>query len=151
MIDRRPARILAMQALCQLEVLADHFLPQLDEFLAEEPHKAGIRDYAHDLVHDTWANLAELDRRIQEVAENWELKRMAAVDRNVLRVAACELFHRPDVPPAVIINEAVEIGQAFGTGESGAFINGVLDAVAKKREGEALPQPEASGTTDGTL
>jgi transcription antitermination factor NusB len=151
MIDRRPARILAMQALCQLEVLAEHFLPQLDEFLAEEPHKAGVRDYARDLVRDAWAHLAELDQRIQEVAEHWELKRMAAVDRNVLRIAVCELFHRPDVPPAVAIDEAVEIGKGFGTAESGAFINGILDALVKRRESETQPQPEISGATDGTL
>jgi transcription antitermination factor NusB len=151
MIDRHPARILAMQALCQLEVLADHFLPQLDEFLAEEPHKTGVRDYARDLVSDAWANLAELDRGIQEVAEHWELKRMAAVDRNVLRVAACELSYRPDVPPVVAIDEAVEIGKAFGTGESGAFINGILDAMVKRREAGAPIQPETSGANDGTV
>lgn len=151
MIDRRPARILAMQAMCQLEVLAEDFLPQLHEFLAEEPHKAAIRDYARDLVRDAWANLADLDRRIQEVAENWELKRMPAVDRNILRVAACELFHRPDVPPVVVIDEAVEIGKAFGTGESGAFINGILDALVKRRETEANPQPKPSGANNGTV
>jgi transcription antitermination factor NusB len=150
MIDRHPARILAMQALCQLEVLAEHFLPQVDEFLAEEPHKAGVQDYARDLIRDAWANLAQLDRQIQEVAEHWELKRMAAVDRNVLRVAACELAFRPDLPPAVVIDEAVEIGKAFGTGDSGAFINGIIDALLKKREGHAQPQPETSGVTDGT-
>ena len=151
MIDRRPARILAMQALCQLEVLAEHFLPQLDEFLEEEPHKAAVRDYARDLVRDAWTHLAELDQRIQAVAEHWELKRMPAVDRNVLRIAACELLHRPDVPPAVVIDEAVEIGKAFGTGESGAFINGILDALIKRPETEPQQQPETSGATDGTV
>ena len=151
MIDRRPARILAMQALCQLEVLAEDFLPQLEEFLAEEPQKPALRDYARDLIRDAWAILADLDRRVQEVAENWELKRMPAVDRNVLRVAVCELFHRPDVPPAVVIDEAVEIGKAFGTGESGAFINGILDAILKRREAEAQPQPQASGANNGTV
>jgi transcription termination factor NusB len=92
MINRRPARILAMQALCQLEVLADHFLGQLDEFLAEDGHRADLKEYARDLVREAWEHLPELDGRIQEACEHWELKRMAAVDRNVLRVGVCELL-----------------------------------------------------------
>jgi len=151
MIDRRPSRILAMQALCQLEVLADHFLSQLDEFLAEDGHRPEVKDYARGLVREAWENLPEVDGQIQAACEHWEVKRMTAVDRNVLRVGVCELLRRPDVPPAVVIDEAVEIGKAFGTGESGAFINGVLDAVVKHRSAGVEVQVQGSGATDGTV
>lgn len=129
MIDRHQARILAMQALCQLEVLADDFMSQLDQFLADETDHSAIRDYARDLVHDAWQQRKDLDSAIQAVSEHWDVKRMAAVDRNVIRVAVCELTHRPNVPRHVVIDEAVEIGKAYGTTESAAFINGLLDAV----------------------
>lgn len=140
-----------MQALCQLEVLADGWMSQLDEFLAEDGHGQEIREYARDLTREAWANLAEIDRRIQEVSEHWEVKRMAAVDRNVLRAAVCELLHRPTIPPAVVIDEAVEIGKAFGTADSGAFINGVLDAIVKHPAAAKQEEPQPTGTPDGTL
>jgi N utilization substance protein B len=134
MIDRHQARILAMQSLCQLEVQADHFMDELDHFLAEGSDDPAVRGYARNLVRDTWQNRQALDALIQEVAEHWELNRMAAVDRNLIRIAACELIHRPDVPPRVAINEAMEIGKIFGTAESSSFINGILDAVKTKME-----------------
>lgn len=134
MPDRRKARILAMQALCQLEVLGEDFLPQLAGFLAEETRKQAVRDYAQRLVLEAWRQRAGLDECIQNVAEHWELKRLATVDRNALRVAVFELLHRPDVPPHAVIDEAVEIGKTFGTADSGAFINGILDAVLHKHQ-----------------
>jgi N utilization substance protein B len=134
MTDRHQARILAMQALCQLEVLGDEFLGELDEFLADQKVENGVKTYAHELVHEAHRRLEEVDRAIQEVAEHWELSRMATVDRCTLRVAVCELQHRPRVPPRVVINEAIEIGKAFGTAESGAFINGILDAIVKGKD-----------------
>lgn len=150
MIDRHQARILTMQALCQLDANPEGFLDQLDDFLADESADPSVCRHAGQLVRDTWNNLATLDALIQAVAEHWDVQRMASVDRNTIRVALCELYHRPDVPPSVVINEAVEIGKTFGTGESGAFINGILDAILKKRtdgkpsgELEGSSQPEA--------
>ena len=136
MPDRRHARILAMQSLCQLDVLADDFLPQLDRFLAEETPDRAVRDYARRLVHESWQRRDELDAAIQAVAEHWDVRRMTTVDRNVLRVAVCELLHRPEIPPPVAIDEAVEIGKTFSTADSAAFINGVLDAVLQRRTAE---------------
>ncbi|RIK68524.1 MAG: transcription antitermination factor NusB [Planctomycetota bacterium] len=131
MIDRRASRILAMQALCQMESLGEDFLAQLDDFLADEGHPAGVQEYARGLVRDCWSHREALDARLQAVAEHWATRRMAMVDRNILRVSACELMHRRDIPPAVVINEAVEIARAFSGAESPGFINGVLDAVRK--------------------
>jgi transcription antitermination factor NusB len=134
MTDRHPARVLAMQALCQLETLGDDWLKQLDDFVADEGAPPGVQQYARQIVRDAATNLARIDEELQAVAENWELKRMMMVDRNILRVAACELLLRSEIPPKVAINEAVEIAKSFGTADSPAFINGVLDAIIKKRE-----------------
>ena len=134
MNDLRRARILAMQALCQIEVHGEDFLSQLDEFLADENPPERVRTRARELIIDTRTHQESIDERIQTAAENWELKRMTPVDRNILRLAACELIHRPDVPPKVTVNEAVELGKAFGTAESPGFINGVLDKIAKEKE-----------------
>ncbi len=147
MVDRHQARILAMQSLCQLEVLADDFAADLDAFLAEETDSSAVRAYARELVTEVWSNLEAVDQAIQAVAEHWEIKRMATVDRNTLRVAVGELLYRPGVPPAVVINEAVEIGKTFGAADSGAFINGVLDGVVRRRAEAAAREPRAEQST----
>ena len=141
MIDRRQSRILAMQALCQLEVAGEEFMTHLVEFLNDESPPPGVSDYACELVRGIWSGLAELDARIQAAALAWDLKRMNAVDRNVLRVAVCEMLHRPAVPRKAVINEAVEIAKAFSTAESGAFINGILDAIRKSLEAAPAIEP----------
>lgn len=140
-----------MQALCQFEVLRQDFVAQLDGFLAEDSPPNEVQTYARTLFEEAQGRLEELDRHIANVAEHWDIARMPSVDRNVLRVAVCELFHMPNVPPAVVINEAVEIGKAFGTGESGAFINGVLDAIEKHRKQPGGAEPEKSGVGNGSL
>ncbi len=131
-----------MQSLCQLEVQAEDFLPQLDEFLADESPDAAVRDYARGLVYDTWEKRSTFDKLIGQVAEHWDLKRMATVDRNAIRVAICEMLHRSEVPPRVALTEAMEIGKTFGTKESSAFINGILDAIMTKMK------EESEGTND---
>lgn len=146
MTDRHPARILAMQALCQLETLGEDWLAQLDDFVADEGAPLAVQQYARQLVRDAWTNIARIDEALQAVADNWELKRMAMVDRNTLRAAACELLLRTDIPPKVAINEAVEIAKMFGAAESPAFINGVLDALLKKRETKPAVEPESLTT-----
>ncbi len=132
-----------MQALCQAEVLGEDFLSQLDEFLADEAPPADVQEYARGLVRETRAEIESFDGRIQEVSEHWKVSRMSPVDRNVIRVGVCEFLHHADVPRKVVIDEAVEIGKLYGAAESGAFINGVLDAIRKRLDGEATP--EASG------
>jgi len=86
-------------------------------------------DFARDLVLGCWKHREELDSRIAVVAENWEIHRMAVIDRNILRMATYEILHCPDIPPKVSINEAIELAKRFSTADSGAFVNGVLDRI----------------------
>lgn len=155
MIDRHQARILAMQALCQHEVLGDDFLTQLDAFLTDEivgETNDITRSYARSLVQDTLTNQQDWDKRIQGVAEHWEIGRMAAVDRNVLRIGLCEFNQHPDISRRIVINEAMEIGREFGTAESAAFINGILDAINKAdKTPPSSSEPQISGADDGTV
>lgn len=135
-----------MQALCQLETLGEDWLAQLDDFVADEGAPATVQQYARQLVREAWTHLSKIDEALQAVADNWELKRMAMVDRNTLRIAACELLHRADIPPKVAINEAVEVAKSFGAAESPAFINGILDALLKKPGQKPAVEPESLTT-----
>ena len=139
MSDRRQARILALQALSQLEVLGLPFMDDLDGFLRDESPPEYVVSYARALVKDVQVNVDAIDAAIQNCSPQWELTRMASVDRNLLRSAVGELLHRTDVPPKVVINESVEIAKLFGSAESPAFINGVLDAVYKNQASTTAP------------
>lgn len=88
------------------------------------------REYADACVRGVAETREEIDAHIAKASTNWRLERMTRVDRNVLRLGAWELARRPDVPRAVILDEAVELAKSYGNDESGAFVNGVLDAVA---------------------
>ncbi|MBI5904441.1 MAG: transcription antitermination factor NusB [Deltaproteobacteria bacterium] len=96
-------------------------------------------DYYRETVHGAWERREEVDALIREAAENWRIERMALVDRNILRLGAYEILHGRDIPFAVAINEAVDLGKRFGAEESGAFVNGILDRISemarKKTEG----------------
>ena len=128
-----------MQAMCQYEVLGDEFSAQLDEFLADESDAASVRDYARALATHAWTNRDAIDARIATASQHWDVKRMSAVDRNILRAAVGELESHPDVPPPVVIDEAVEIAKLYGAADSSAFVNGVLDSIVKS----AAPTPGA--------
>jgi len=101
-------------------------------------------DYIEDVLKGIDARRAELDREITERAAGWRLERLHAVDRNVLRLAVYEMLHRADIPPQVIIDEAVELAKAYGTERSGSFVNGILDRVWKERR----PEVEASSSSE---
>jgi N utilization substance protein B len=88
-----------------------------------------VQNFAEPLIRGTLEHLAQLDEEIKKYAKNWELHRMAVVDRNVLRLAIYEMLYRDDIPPVVSINEAVDIAKKFSTDESGRFVNGILDKV----------------------
>lgn len=91
--------------------------------------EAAMRAFAEPLIRGTLQHVGEIDAEIKKYAKNWDLHRMAVVDRNVLRLAIYEMRHREDIPPVVSINEAVDIAKRFSTEESGKFVNGILDKV----------------------
>lgn len=96
-------------------------------------------------VKNRWEKLNDL---LAESSEHWKLSRMSGVDRNVMRIAIFEMLYCDDVPPRVAINEAIEIGKKYGTDESGAFINGVLDRINKELGGSEADLPENTNTTN---
>lgn len=91
--------------------------------------EAATRLFAEPLIRGTIDHLSEIDAKISQYAKNWDLARMAVVDRNILRLAIYEMLFREDIPPVVSINEAVDIAKRFSTDESGKFVNGILDKV----------------------
>ena len=109
----------------------------IEEFWQAEVQVADeVKRYANQLVEGTLQRLADIDGVISAHADNWALKRMAVIDRNVLRLGAFELLYLDGVPAKVCINEAIELAKRFGDAESGKFINGILDAIHKKRHVE---------------
>ncbi len=118
----------------------------LDAFWASfDPPESEVRLLADPLIRGALVHRAELDERVEQTSLHWRIERMARVDRNILRLGVYELLHRPDVPTKVCLNEAIEIARKFGSEESGAFINGVLDKIAKTvraPEGEPAAPPE---------
>lgn len=92
-------------------------------------HEASVRLFADPLILGTLEHRAQLDESIEQYAKNWSIERIAAVDRNILRLAIYEMNHREDIPPVVSINEAVDIAKKFSTHDSGKFVNGLLDRV----------------------
>jgi N utilization substance protein B len=99
--------------------------------------EAAVRLFADPLIRGALEHRAEADTLIKKHAKNWDLHRIAAVDRNILRLAIFEMLHRDDIPPVVSINEAVDIAKKFSTQDSGKFVNGILDQV----KGELMRPP----------
>jgi N utilization substance protein B len=95
---------------------------------------AEIKAFTEDLIKGTIANVEEIDRLIQKAAQKWKLVRIAAIDRNIMRIGVYELVYRADIPDAVSINEALEIAKKFSTAESASFINGILDKISKDKK-----------------
>ncbi len=138
-MKRRKGREYAFQFLFQFDFTGKR--PErkdFDEFWAGKDADAGGRRFTENIVRGTIDNLAEIDTAIQRAAEHWVLQRMAAVDRNILRVATYELLYCRDIPSAVTINEAIEIAKRYSSTESASFINGILDTIAKGIEGKRI-------------
>ena len=129
MKKRTRARELALQFLYQLDLRGPDFLGAAATFLRDEEDDKSTREFALHLIRGTAEHLDTIDDLIRDVAQNWDIERMAVIDRNVLRMATYELAHRDDIPPKVSINEAIELGKRYSTKNSGGFINGVLDKI----------------------
>lgn len=117
-------------------------MPPTDEERTELEATRGLNEelaFAEMLVRGVQTHQAELDQVISESSTNWRVPRMAMVDRNILRMATYEFVHLQDIPSRVTLNEAIELGKRYGTSDSGAFINGLLDKVASRVRGETKP------------
>ena len=125
---RRLARETALQALFQIDLNPEIDSQVIAEFLDDHLTDTALRSFAGRIVEGVHTRLKELDEQLEQQAENWTVTRMAATDRNVLRLAAFELLHS-DVPFRVVIDEAVELAKRFGDARSPDFVNGILDAM----------------------
>lgn len=142
---RREGREAAIQFLFARDMQGTEKPAEPEVFWTLHSAKASTRAFAESLINGVLQNQADIDARIAELLQNFRFERLAAVDRNVLRVATYELLHCPDVPAPVILNEAIDIAKALSAGESGSFVNGVLDRLAK-----ALRKPEPRRTEETT-
>jgi N utilization substance protein B len=130
---KRRSRELALQMLFQMDMgtvklkdVEENFLPN-----ASAPEMAKVM--ALRMVKNTWEKLGDIDRQLRGLAENWDLARMAAVDRNILRLATYEILYDAEIPKSVAINEAIEIVKRYSTDDSSKFVNGILDKLNKQK------------------
>lgn len=129
---RRRARVMALQALFEADSTG-HSVEGSLAWESEGPVQESVTEYAQALVHGVMEKREMLDEQIRRHAPAWPLEQMAAVDRNVLRIAILELLFEPETPPKVAISEAVELAKRYGSESSSKLVNGVLGAVAAMR------------------
>jgi N utilization substance protein B len=152
---KRLGRELAMQFLFQCDLTGmDDFADKMGNFWAQAEHSGHFpedrvfrkaRAYAEKLIAGVCEYETEIDSVIREYSDKWDLSRMAVVDRNIIRVAVYEMFHCPDIPVLVSINEAIEIAKDYSSIKAGAFINGLLNAVKEKVPAQSKNPPEKKG------
>ena len=142
---RRISREQALQALFFMDMHRD---PDEDPvalfcscFAQDKPADA----FFHRLVNGVKEHSQTIDTVIEQFSSNWKISRMSCVDRNILRIAVYELLFCEDIPPKVSINEAIDVGKRFGTEESGAFINGILDSIRLAMEKNKIQYPPPIG------
>lgn len=147
MRKRTRSREFALQVLYQIDithgetraVLDDFWKDRSDLILSSEEKKIiesdkrdpEVRKYTETLIFGTLEQLDTIDKMIEKFAENWEMKRMAFVDRNILRLSTYEMIYLDEIPLKVAINEAVELAKRYGESDSSKFVNGILDRIAK--------------------
>jgi N utilization substance protein B len=128
---------------------------KIEDFWEFCPAAPRVRQFAQPLIEGMVAHSPEIDERIRRYCENYEFRRISAVDRNILRLAIYEMLYREDIPPVVSINEAIDLAKTFGGGDSGRFVNGILDRVRKdltRPAREALSKRvENGGGSDGGI
>jgi len=140
--ERATAREHALQFLYQLDLMGFEKLEVMQAFLDRSEMSEVLREFARSLILGVHENWPRLDEEIRLAAKNWDLQRMAVIDRNILRLGIYELLFCEDIPPKVVINEAVELGKRFSTEQTGGFVNGILDSIVKK---ENIPYDRGGG------
>ncbi|MCK5783930.1 MAG: transcription antitermination factor NusB [Desulfobacterales bacterium] len=147
--SRRRSRVLAMQVLFDIDMSPEGHEEKFEQFCKNFKPSERALPFLQKLVTGVSASRDEIDLLINEHSSNWKISRMSAVDRNIMRIAVYELLYCLDIPSKVTINEAVDIGKKFGTVESGAFINGILDSINMAIEGkDASAENDLIPTTD---
>ncbi|MFN3966126.1 MAG: transcription antitermination factor NusB [Endomicrobiia bacterium] len=131
--QRRKARELALKTLYLMDVTGISLEEASDIILYGNKENENVLKFMKEIVYGTTENKTQIDNLITKYAKNWELSRMATVDRNILRIGTYEILKTPETPINVIIDEAVEIAKIYSTSDSGKFVNGILDKIKKER------------------
>lgn len=135
--SRSQCREWALKFLYQADFAGGRSREDLERFWSHfHPEGPGVPAYLRELVTGAASHQDELDALIVRYSEHWRLERMTVVDRNLLRLAAFELLYLPKIPSKVVINEAVELAKRYGSDDSGAFVNGILDQIRAAHEGQ---------------
>jgi len=133
MRKRSVARECALKILYQIEMIRSARETVMAAYWEQEPeHDIEVRAFAAAIVDGVGARVEDIDRKISEYATNWQVSRMAVIDRNVMRMGVYELMYAVDIPPKVAINEAVDLAKKYGDTDSGKFVNGILDKIHKQ-------------------
>src|SRR5437868_6383458 len=145
MTRRSRAREVALQVLFQRDHNPGVDDSAVEQFIHNRLREPGMRDFCLSLYAGIARHQVEIDRRLAAAAENWRVTRMATVDRNVLRLGAYELLFTKETPPAVAFDEAIELARRYGSADSSAFVNGVLDRLRREAAGDGptIPSPTA--------
>lgn len=147
---RRVVREKVLQVLYAYEINNEN-LQALTQTLLAEVEDESLIAFGKDLINRVLINKNEFDQKIKERVSNWEMNRIALIDRILLRMALCEILYFPDIPPKVSINEAIEIAKNFSTAGSGKFINGILDAILIEERSSGRLTKTGRGLVDETL
>ena len=135
---RREARQAALQFLYQLEIQKGENLDQLESFLDEYCQGSQARERAGELIKGTWVQIKSIDEMIASASTHWNLERINPVDLSNLRLGVYQLCYCPQIPPMAVINESVELAKRFSTSQAYGFINGILDTIHRKHQGEKV-------------
>jgi N utilization substance protein B len=142
MTRRSRAREVALQLLFQFDSNPSVARPNQEQFVRDRLNEPVLELFCFGLYDGVQSNRQTIDKHLTDAAENWRLQRMAGVDRNVLRMGAYELLFAPDVPTSAAIDEAIELARRYGSKDSPAFVNGVLDRIARARNENPVPKAE---------
>lgn len=131
---RSRARTSSLQILYQIEVGKVSYSFAIQDYFNGKNFSPSRKEFSEFLVKGVTGNLADLDQIISRYTKNWNISRMAVIDRNILRMGVLEFYHAEDIPPRVTINECVELAKKFGDVDSPKFINGILDSIYKNEK-----------------
>jgi transcription antitermination factor NusB len=132
MRKRTLARECALKILYKIEVGKDSVPDSFDDFWSRQEVAEDVRKFTEEIVKGAHENIARIDEVISKYTENWEIKRIAIIDKNIMRLGIFELLYMDSIPAKVSINEAIDLAKKYGDVDSGKFVNGILDKVRKE-------------------